>query len=238
MAKHRLVALGDSLTQGMMSGAVHATDLSFPALIAAEMGLQPEEFRYPTFPAFGGLPVNIEHLLRRLEERYGANLNVLERLSAPIRLRGWMDEAEDYWERGGGTRPQYPAGTFHNLACWGMTVDDALYVTAGHCAERCAEPARDNLFNQIPENAFYRSTLTVLNPSQDEDRMDRTMLGCARDLADDGGIENLLVMLGANNALGTITRMEEPRYTDDRVLEDPLGSRSEPSGFSWLRCRT
>src|SRR4051794_3570065 len=49
MGKHRLVALGDSLTQGFMSGAIFATDLAYPALIAAEMGLDPSGFRVPGF---------------------------------------------------------------------------------------------------------------------------------------------------------------------------------------------
>src|SRR5262245_18064830 len=123
MAKHRLVASGDSLTQGFMSGEIFATDLSYPAIIARGMGLDASQFRVPSFTAFGGLPVNIEHLLRRLGERYGSSLNVLELLGAPFRLRGWMDEAEAYWERGGGTVPRHPGGTFHNLASWGMTVD-------------------------------------------------------------------------------------------------------------------
>ena len=60
MAKHRLVALGDSMTQGFMSGAIFATDLSYPALIAREMGLDPSQFRVPAFAALGGLPVNLE----------------------------------------------------------------------------------------------------------------------------------------------------------------------------------
>src|SRR5688500_11886283 len=95
---HRLVSIGDSLTQGFMSGAIFATEISYPAVIAYEMGLDTSEFRIPSFQAFGGLPVNLEYLLRRLEERYGRDLNVLELLGAPVRLRGWMDEAEDYWE--------------------------------------------------------------------------------------------------------------------------------------------
>ncbi len=45
MAKHRLVALGDSLIQGFMSGAVFATDLAYPALVAREMGLDLSAFR-------------------------------------------------------------------------------------------------------------------------------------------------------------------------------------------------
>lgn len=225
MSKHRLVAIGDSLTQGFMSGAIFATDRSYPAMIAEVMGLQGGQFRFPSFNSFGGLPVNLEYLVRRLQENYGSELSTLEVLGASFRVRSLMDEAEDYWERGGGTIPQSVAGTFHNLASWGMTVDDAVFLTAGYASQRCAEPTSDNLFNQVPENAFYRTALTVLNPAQRTDMMDRTAVRCVKDLADDGGIENLLVALGANNALGTVTRLQV-NLTDDSVISDPNGARS------------
>lgn len=226
MAKHRLVALGDSLTQGVMSAAIFATDLSYPALIAREMGLRPDQFRIPAFHGFGGLPLNLEYILRRLEEHYGPDLGTLDLLGAPFRIRAWMDEIEDYWERGDGTLAENPLGIYHNLACWGMTVDDAVHLTAGHCKHKCDEkPASDNLFNQVPEKAFYRSAYRVLNPWQDAGINDRTMLDTARALAGDGGIENLLVALGANNALGTVTRLGPPNYTDASVLGDPVGTR-------------
>jgi hypothetical protein len=149
-----------------------------------------------------------------------------------------MDQIEDHWERGPGTQPANVAGTFHNLASWGMTVDDALYLTAGYCAQRCQEPTSDNLFNQVPENSFFRTALTVFNPAQRSELMDRTALGCARDLAADGGIENLIIALGANNALGTITQLQV-HPTDDRVLTDPIGLRNtfnlwQPAHFATM----
>ena len=56
----KLVAIGDSLTQGVQSGAIFNTQLSFPALIADAMGLNvSNEFRGPRFPG-SGLPFNIE----------------------------------------------------------------------------------------------------------------------------------------------------------------------------------
>ena len=36
--RNRLVAIGDSLTHGFQSGAIFNTDLSYPAIIAAELG--------------------------------------------------------------------------------------------------------------------------------------------------------------------------------------------------------
>lgn len=39
--RHRLVTIGDSLTHGFQSGAVFNTDLSYPAIIAHELGSAP-----------------------------------------------------------------------------------------------------------------------------------------------------------------------------------------------------
>src|SRR5207244_2212248 len=71
---HRLVSLGDSLTHGFQSGAIFNTDLSYPALIAKELGWY-DAFRHPQYRGFGGLGFNIEYLLRELEMRYGAALD-------------------------------------------------------------------------------------------------------------------------------------------------------------------
>ena len=71
------------------------------------------------------------------------------------------------------------AELYHNLAVWGFSVDDVVHLTAGDCAAKCAAPSTDDFFNQIPQNAFYRTALTVLNPAQDPDIMGRTALDCA-----------------------------------------------------------
>ena len=39
--RHRLVTIGDSITQGFMSGAIFRTDLSWPAIVADELGFTP-----------------------------------------------------------------------------------------------------------------------------------------------------------------------------------------------------
>ncbi|WP_406698359.1 hypothetical protein V5E97_05825 [Singulisphaera sp. Ch08] len=226
MAKHRLVVLGDSMSQGFMSGAIFATELSYPALIAAEMGLDSTQFRIPNFKEFGGLPVNLEHLLRLLETEYGPDLSRWEVLGAPFHIRSWMDQIEDYWERGGGTEAR-PQTVYHNLACWGFSVDDAVHLRASHCVAKLEKPSSDDPLNQVPENAFYRTALTVLNPSQDRAFEERTALDCVRALAADGGIENLIVNLGANNALGTITALREPLLTQADILADPVANREK-----------
>jgi len=68
---HRLVAVGDSLSQGFQSGAVFTTDLSYAAVVASELGWG-GQFRHPSYAGRGGLPFNLGLLARDLEERYGA----------------------------------------------------------------------------------------------------------------------------------------------------------------------
>ena len=66
MPKNRLVTIGDSLTQGFQSGAILHTDLSWPRIVAWEMGWD-RQFRYPTYhDPNGGMPFNIEVLVRKL----------------------------------------------------------------------------------------------------------------------------------------------------------------------------
>src|SRR5215213_9992497 len=61
--RHRLVTIGDSLTQGFQSGAIFNTDLSYPAIIAHELGWE-EHFRHPQYPGYGGIPLNLALLVR------------------------------------------------------------------------------------------------------------------------------------------------------------------------------
>ena len=46
-------------------------------------------------------------------------------------------------------------------------------------------------------------------------------------LASDGGIENLIVNLGANNALGTVTALGDPLLSGDDILSDPVKNREK-----------
>ena len=45
-SRHRLVVIGDSLSHGFQSGAIYNTDISYPAIIAYEMGWY-DHFRHP-----------------------------------------------------------------------------------------------------------------------------------------------------------------------------------------------
>jgi hypothetical protein len=218
---HRLVTIGDSLTQGFQSGAVFNTDLSYPVIIADEMGWG-ACFRYPTYPGHGGLPLNIEMLLRELEDRFGQDLDWWETPLALFQARRFMDGVEDYWERGPGANPPEITSINHNLSVYGWKLRDVLDRTAKICRDALRAP-KDNWLFQLVENNGDRAALRVL-PSDSIGGGQLTLLDAAQRLGDereDGqehGIETLIVFLGANNVLGAATQLKvvwnDTRFND------------------------
>jgi hypothetical protein len=212
--KNRIVAIGDSLTHGFQSGAIFNTDISYPAIIAYELGWYPN-FRHPRYDGYGGLPINIEFLLRTLEQKYGSEIDWWELALAGFTVRHFMAEVEDWWERGPGSRVPEFQDLNHNLAVFGWDVRDALDRTAKNCHDFIGTP-KNQLFQQIVEHANERAALRVLNYSElDPDRNELTALAQAKALGEQGavnggagdGIETLIVLLGANNALGSVLNL-------------------------------
>ena len=162
---HRLVTIGDSITQGFMSGAVFRTDLSWPAIVAHELELGPG-FRYPTYEAPdgpGGLPLDLERLARAIDDIAGPTLSWRDVLRAARRVRSYMDRIEDYWERGPGSRTP-PGGPppFHNLAVYGWDLLDTLALDADRLQARITAGApKDDVVRQIVENDNDRVGLVV-----------------------------------------------------------------------------
>jgi hypothetical protein len=213
--RHRLVAIGDSLTHGFQSGAIHNTDISYPAIIAHEMGWS-KFFRYPSYFGFGGLPLNLEFLIRELEKEFGDRLDWWELSLALFRARHFMDRVEDWWERGPGSAVPNIAGINHNLGIYGWDLRDTLVRTASTLEKQLKEPT-DHLFRQIIENANQRAALRVLKTARNKSGNYLTPLGAATELGAEGttedpgkgdGVETLIVFLGANNALPSMLRLE------------------------------
>ncbi|MGH3751360.1 MAG: hypothetical protein ACRDRP_01470 [Pseudonocardiaceae bacterium] len=211
--QHRLVSIGDSLTQGFASGAVFQTELSYSAIIAHELGWG--GLRYPTYGGPGGLPLNLELLMRELERKFGADLSWWELPLALFDGRQFMDEVEDYWERGPGSRLPVPTATNHVLGVYGWDLRDALVCTAESCEAEIGQPS-DDLLSQLVQNHSARAALRVLPRATDADRQ-RTVFDAAAALgAEVGGegsdpqhgIETLVVFLGANNVLPVVTQLK------------------------------
>lgn len=212
--RHRLVTIGDSLTHGFQSGAIFNTQLSYPALIAQALGWQ-AQFRYPTYGGPGdGLPLNLERLVRELGRRFGDTLDWWEFAPGLVTVREFLDQVEDYWERGAGaTPPNANQPINHNLAVYGWDLRNTLSRTADLCQDVIdANPPNDDFINQIVENANERAALRVLNSARNASGNSLTPLQATAALAAEGtretgtgdGIETLIVMIGANNALGSI----------------------------------
>jgi hypothetical protein len=215
---HRLVVLGDSLSHGFQSGAVFNTDISYPAIVARELGWF-DHYRYPRYGGPGGLPLNVEYLLRDLEHRYGASIDPWELPLALFRVRQVMDEIEDYWERGPGSSAPVITAFNHDLAVYGWDLRDALERTADICQAEIATP-KDDVMDQIVQNNGARAALRVY-PRWDDRRRGMTLLDAAAALGDDhdastdDGIETLVVFLGANNALQAVTDLKVVWSGDD-----------------------
>ena len=218
--RHRLVAIGDSLTHGFQSGAIFNTDLSYPALIARELGWY-GQFRRPSYPGFGGIPLNIELVVRMLEERFGDKVSAWELPGALFHLRQHLAEVEDWWDDGPGSRlpPRGPVN--HNLGIYGWDLRDALSRTAdtAHESERTGLGAA---IVPLVRNADRIAAARVLDSARDERGRALTPFGAAAQLSREGadedpdgdGIETLIVFLGANNALGSVISLEV-RWSDD-----------------------
>lgn len=212
--RHRLVTLGDSLTQGFQSGAIFNTSLSYPMLIAQELGWQ-QQFRYPTYGGPGdGLPLNLEKLVRLLGERFGDTLDWWEFAPGLVVVREFLDQVEDYWERQAGSIVPDPSAPIqHNLAVYGWDLRNTLSRNADLCQDVItANPPNDDFLQQIVENANERAALRVLNSARDRQGRSLSPVHAAAALGAEGtqetgegdGIETLIVMIGANNALGSI----------------------------------
>lgn len=225
----RLVAIGDSITQGFQSLAITHTELSYPAMIARCMGLGIDEFRAPNFHGAGGLPCSIEWLARRLEDRHGADINAFEWIGALHTIPSLLDEVEDYWERGRGRQP-HAAIDYHNLAVWGFEVADAYAIDSSLCLQWIGQ-SKDDLVS-LPSEPRLRTAYRVLNPSQNPALNGDTQLSIAERIKQrDGGIRHLIVALGANNCLGTVVDLRI-----DETGAAPPGPNSEhtlwtPSAF-------
>jgi hypothetical protein len=219
---HRLVTIGDSLTHGFQSNAVFHTDLSYPAIIAWELGCF-DQFRFPRYDGHGGLPLNLEMLLRDLEDRFGDTLDLWEIPSAIFRVHRIMDEIEDYWERGPGAAIPSTPMINHNLAVYGWDLRDALSKTADGCRAMIRQP-KDNIgpLRQGVQHDTDRAALRVYPTATGLSSMTvfdaASALGaeCAGDAC---GIETLIVALGANNALGSVAELKV-RWSGDGY-DDP-----------------
>ena len=207
-AAHRLVTIGDSLTHGFQSGAIHNTQISWPMIVAWEMGWD-QKFRYPRYEGYGGLPLNIEFIVRRMEHAFGSAISWWELPAALFEVRHLMAEIEDWWERGPGSVFPKLKAINHNLAVYGWDVRDAIQRTAAKCSHDIVAP-KDDFVAQVVENANDRAALYVLDSARDGGGNGNYLspVDAAAELGRQGKIETLVVFLGANNALSSVVNLK------------------------------
>lgn len=216
----RLVALGDSLTQGFHHFAIHDTDISWPAMVAIRLGLTvgsdaASGFRVPAFPEPGGYPLNLEGVLDRDHGNLGSVGHILEYLE---------DVKKAYAPTAEAVLPGAESAPNDNLAVWGWDLRDLLERTVDTELGIMRQPPAGgfaaamhrfggSLVHEIdhPDN---RSAITVLAEPSDEapDANTRTALQLA---AARGRIETLVVWMGANNALPSVIRFAIVPSKDD-----------------------
>ncbi len=205
---HLLVTVGDSLTHGISSGAVFHTDLSWPALVAAGIGAV--GFAVPRYKGpLEGLPLNLEALARQLQTKFGDDLSLFEKLELPAQMHRLLDANEDYWERGAGHQPPPTNVRYENLGIYGWDLRDAMSSTSGRAAARASKPSHDDLLGAKPEADNDIAAYSVLAPYG----IAATQLDAAAWHGNNGGIDTLVVALGANNALDAVVS-KQVRWSD------------------------
>lgn len=240
---HRFVTVGDSLTQGFKSLAIAEPWLSWPMIVAHALGLRANyaptddiadpEFTFASFdqPSKApGLPLNLEALLRAVDAAVGGRSLDFHGPAMAAAIGSAASTVADYWQHGEGAAPVPPRRSFHhNLSVWGFDLRDALDKSPDVCravmdAQHAHEHLLPSLLHRLEQHVrnefltsypMQRTALRVLAGPEPN----ATQIDAAEWFGANGGIETLVVALGANNALGIVQSMQL-RWTKDPEYQD------------------
>lgn len=205
---HRLVSIGDSLTQGFQNGAVFRPDLSFPAFLAH--ALHPKcRFDVPSFAPQGGLPINLETLVRGLQQELGDDLSEVDFSTIAWHMIGTVNRVRRCWEgdRANTCTPHYTP--YHNQAIWGAAIADSWLLSEKKCREEIQNRKSVlPVLGLLPDQAMYVTARRVLNPSFTPPFENHSMLDNVQWFSKNGGIENVAIWMGSNHLVGAITRLK------------------------------
>lgn len=206
--KHKLAVIGDSLSQGFNNGGIYRTDINFPSFIHRCFNPLPE-FNQPLFTAQAGIPLNLEVLLRGLSDEFGSEIDWTEYTGAASHTFKTLKRIKKYWEGGMKDLSVDQPTPFHNQAIWGLAVNDSWLINEKNSREYInAHRERYTVFGFLPEHAKYTTARLVLNPRLTPEYEENTQIRNIELLQEDGGIENLIVCLGHNNALGSVVNLQ------------------------------
>ncbi|MBE8726606.1 SGNH/GDSL hydrolase family protein [Flavobacterium hungaricum] len=214
----KLFTIGDSISQGFMSGAAAKTDQCYSTLLAKI--LEAQNYCFPEWSK-GGLPLDLETVFRRLERRLDTNISgPFEWIKATAIINSYLDEVEDYYERGDGCLSKsLGKNAYHNVSVRGFDISNSWQLTPGLCEEyiKKSNDNGDNFFGVVNE-ALHRTAFKVLgsgnadNPSKYKNY---TQLDWLQQHHKNEGVENVILWLGANNALGTVTNLKIKQTSPD-----------------------
>lgn len=204
----QLFTIGDSISQGFRSGGTAFTENAYSTYLA--QALQERNYRVLEWPATK-LKIDLEGILRMLEAQFGSDISATEWLRVLGAIGDFQDKSEDYYERGEGSieRPAkgFPHDFTDNCSVEGMRVVDAWEVTPRLCLDKLAadkDSIRDNPGISMASSPFYRAAHRVLNPQSKSEYLDYSAIEWLKHVATTEGVQNAIVFLGANNALGTV----------------------------------
>jgi len=206
--EHKLVVLGDSVSQGFQNGGIYRTDLSFPNFLRNCWDPAPD-FEQPLFTAQAGIPLNLEVLTRGMSDEFGNSIEWNEYLPAISHLYSTLKRVKRYWE--GKIKPLHEQRSmpYHNQSVWGFSMNDAWMVTEQNSREHIeTQPETYSIFDMLPDHAMYVTARLVLNPSLGSTFENHTLLDNANYLQQHGGIENLIVSMGHNNIIGAVSDLK------------------------------
>lgn len=217
MAKIKLAVLGDSLSQGFMSGAIYRPDLSYPVFLSWCLG-ERDLFSYQTFSQEFGLPLNLEVLLRQLTNRFGGKIFPGKMLPLTKFALGFAENVEGFWDHKGRYLTNLQTLPFSNQSVWGYRVEDADSLTVEIANDFLGQyPPQGGHFFRDLQIPFYTTAKMTLNPLGTKQGEKMTQLDNLRLLASQRGIENLVFWLGANNALGAVARLKIKLSTSEVI---------------------
>ncbi len=217
--------MGDSLAQGFKNGGIYRTDLSFPALLNRAMDHN-SKMTLPSFSAQAGIPINMEVLIRGLEEEFGEEISILNSVQTGHHIYSTLKRIKSYWEgQVISLKNEDQQTPYHNQAVWGFSISDSWLLNEKFCREyiRNNKP-QYSVFSVLPDKAMYTTARLVLNPSFDENFENHSQIDNIRELSDNGGIENLIACLGHNNVVGAVTKLKII-FSEESDLNAPFNDR-------------
>lgn len=217
--------MGDSMAQGFKNGGIYRTDLSFPAILSRSMG-NGIVYEAPSFTAQAGIPINMEVLIRGLEQELGSEVNLWNSVKAGRYVYNTLRRIKTYWEGNKKELHVEQHTPYHNQGVWGFSISDCWLINDQFCQDHITNnKARYSVFSVLPDNAMYTTARMVLNPSFATRYRKNTMVDNVIELQEDGGIENLIVCIGHNNIVGAVTKLQIA-FSQDGDLNAPYPERT------------